>query len=823
MTPRSVAVFGSAMLWLGAASGIGHAQRGEPARGTRITGTSQKTSSSPSLLSPESQSALINQYCLGCHNDRMKSGGMTLQQFDLAHVDKQAQLTEMMIRKLRAGLMPPAGAKRPDPTTVKTFAASLEAAIDTVAAGRPNPGWRAFQRLNRAEYARSIRDLLALDVDVAALLPPDALSAGFDNIADAQSFSPAVMEGYIRAAAKIATDALGDPAANPTSATYSIPSTASQMRHVEGAPFGSRGGVSVVHNFPADGEYVFNIRLQAATNGGLIGRRSQNEQIDISIDGERLALLDINPTLTESTGLGLNVRTGRLPVKAGSHRVSAAFLPKFSGLVDDLVAPIEFTLADAIGAAQLLQVPHLQDLNITGPFTVTGVSDTPSRRKVFTCRPVTAAEELPCATEIITNLARRAYRRPVNEEDLTGLLAFYETGRSVEPQAGTSSGNFESGIRTALQAMLASPHFVFRLESRPANVAPGQTYRLGDLELASRLSYFLWSTAPDDELVSVAQQQRLRNPVEFDKQVRRMLADPRSESLATRFAVQWLHLGELENMVPDALLYPNFDHLLAKAMRRETELLFDSIVREDRSVVELLTADYTFVDERLALHYGIPGILGSRFRRVEVRDDFRRGLLGQGSVLTMTSNADRTSPVIRGKWVMEVLLGTPPPPPPPNAPGLEATTKPIKNGQPLSVRERMEAHRASPACASCHRMIDPIGLALENFDVTGLWRIKDAGVSIDASTVLYDGTPLNGPATLRQAILQYSDAFISNLTENLLTYALGRRVEYDDMPTVRAITREAARHDNRFSSFILSIVKSAPFQMSRAEARIAQR
>jgi hypothetical protein len=739
---------------------------------------------------------------------------MNVAALQLQNVGQSAQLAEKMIRKLRAGLMPPSGAQRPDPATLKALAHSLEQAIDASATASPNPGWRPFQRLNRGEYARSVRDLLGIDVDVAALLPPDTLSAGFDNIADSQSFSPAVMEGYMRAAGKIVNDALGDPAASPTSVTYNVPSTVSQMRHVDGAPMGTRGGISVVHNVQADGDYVFSIRLQAATNGGLIGRRSLNEQIEVAIDGERVAILDIDPRMSEATGKGLNVRTDRIPVKAGSHRVSAAFLEKFSGLVDDLVAPIEFTLADAIGAAQLLQLPHLQDLNITGPFNVTGISESPSRRQVFTCRPASPDQETTCATSIITNLARQAYRRPVTRADLDGLLGFYRTARQ--------EGDFETGIRTALQAILASPHFVFRLEHRPAGVATGQSYRISDLELASRLSYFLWSTAPDDELVRVAANRKLRNPVELEKQVRRMLRDARSESLATRFAAGWLHLAELESMTPDALLYPLYDRTLAQALRRETELFFDSIVREDRNVLDLLTANYTFVNERLALHYGIPGILGSRFRRVDVTSDDRRGLLGHASILTMTSNADRTSPVIRGKWVMEVLLGTPPPPPPPTAPGLEATSS-IRNGQLLSVRERMEAHRANPACSSCHRLIDPIGLALEHFDVTGVWRIKDNGVPIDATTVLFDGTPLNGPASLREAMLKYADAFTGNLTENLLTYALGRRVEYYDMPTVRAIVRGAAREDLRFSSFVLGIVKSVPFQMSRAEAVVARR
>jgi hypothetical protein len=738
---------------------------------------------------------------------------MTLTSLNLAHPDQNVELAEKVIRKLRAGMMPPPGAKRPDIQTSKAFATAIENTIDKAAAVHPNPGWRSFQRLSQAEYARSIHDLLDIDVDVTTLLPADSLHDGFDNIADAQSFSPAVLEGYIRAASKIVTEALGDPTASPTSTTFSLSSTTNQLRHVDGAPMGTRGGISVVQNFPADGEYVFTVKFQAATNGGLIGRRSANEQIEVSINKERVALLDINPNMSETNG-GLSLRTGRIFVKAGAQRVSAAFIPKFSGLADDLVAPIEYTLADAIGAPQLLQVPHLQDFTITGPYTVTGVSDSPSRRKVFKCRPLSPNEELPCATNIITSLARQAYRRPVTQEDLEGLFGFYERARK--------DTDFEGGVRTALQAMLASPKFVFRFEQRPANVAPGQTYRINDLELASRMSYFLWSTAPDDELINSAAAGKLHNPLELEKQTHRMLGDPRSESLATRFAGQWLRLAELRNVIPDALLYPNFDRTLADAMRRETELLFDNIIHEDRSLLELLTANYTFVNERLALHYKIPGILGNRFRRVELMADYRRGLLGQGSILTLTSQADRTSPVLRGKWVMEVLLGTPPPPPPPNVPSLEAT-KTVKDGHLLTVRERMEAHRSNPACNSCHRMIDPIGLSLENFDPTGTWRIRDSGILIDPSTVLFDGTPANGPADLRKAILKYPEAFIGNFTENLLTYALGRRIQYSDMPTVRAITREAARNDNRVSALILGIIKSVPFQMSRAETNLAQR
>ena len=797
---------------------VGFAQRGatpapaarQPQADTpRTGGATPAVTAAPAAtgLPVERQRAFLNEYCAGCHNDRAKAGGMTLTALDPAKVAGSPELTEKVIRKLRTGLMPPAGAKRPEPPLATAMAVSLEAAMDRLAAANPNPGSRPFQRLSRAEYARSVRELLGIDVDVSALLPPDTLSAGFDNIADAQAFSPAVMEGYIRAASRIATDALGDPTTTPTSVTFNVPYTMSQMRQIDGAPVGTRGGVAVVYNMPADGEYVFDVRMQAATNGGLIGSRSSNEQIEISINGERVALLNIPAGMSEGSARGLNLKTERIVVKSGPQRVAAAFLPKFSGLVDDLVAPIEFTLADAIGASQIYQVPHLQHLNITGPFKASGVSETPVHRVVFTCQPKTATEEQPCATTIVRRLGERAYRRPLTAQDLDGLLTFYKEGRR--------GATFHAGIRTALQAMLASPHFVFRLEHQPAGVTPGANYRISDLELATRLSYFLWSTGPDAELLTVAQQKRLQNPAELERQTKRMLADPRSEALSTRFAAQWLHLADLEHMVPDALLYPQYDHILGQALRRETELFFDSLVRADASVLDLLTANHTFLNERVAKHYQVPGVLGSRFRRVELKDDFRRGLLGKGSILVMTSNADRTSPVMRGKWVMEVLLGTPPPPPPPNVPGLESTSA-VKEGHFRSVRERLEAHRANPACSSCHRMIDPLGLSLENFDVTGVWRIKDGSSVVDPSTTLFDGTALNGPADLRNALLRYSDAFISNFTENMLTYATGRRVEHYDMAAVRKIRRDAAQQGNRLSAIILGIVTSAPFQMAKA-------
>ncbi len=765
----------------------------------------------------EAHRALVKQYCGGCHGDSAPKAGLSLSKFDLAHPEQNLEVSEKLIKKLRAGMMPPPGSPRPDAAALTAFAAYVETSIDRVASARVEPGRRMSQRLSRTEYANSIRDLLDIDVDVEGLLPPDTVSSGFDNIADSQVSSPALLEGYVRAAEKISREALGDPEAEPTSATFKLDRTASQLRRVDGAPFGTRGGLVVTYNFPADGEYVFKMLLHGSPTGNLYGGRlfggpTGPEQIEVSIDGERRAVVDLSPTMSEATPTGLTLSSGPISVKAGPRKVAAAFIQRTSLLVDDLIAPIEHTLADThIGVSNdISTLPHLREFEIGGPFKITGISDTPGRRKVFVCRPLAPPEELPCATKILAEVAGRAYRRPVSAEDLEGLLSFYQEARAA--------GNFESGIRTSLQAVLASPHFVFRFERAPANVRPGQMYRIGDLELASRISYFLWATAPDAELMSAARQGTLRQPLVLEKQVRRLLQDPRSEQLSTKFASQWLRLPDLLRLHPDALMYPQYDHTLALSMKRETELFFDSIVREDRNVLDLLTADYTFLDERAAKHYGIGSVRGPRFRRVEVTDPNRRGLglLGQGSILALTSVADRTSPVQRGKWVMQVLLGTPPPPPPPNVPPF-AETKATHNDRPLTVRERMESHRANPACQSCHRMIDPIGLSLENFDVTGLWRTRDTGMPIDTTTELFDGTPVNSAAGLRQALLNHSDAIVRNLTENLMTYALGRRLEVYDMPAVRTIARDAARNNNRFSSYVLGIVKSAAFQMSRAE------
>jgi hypothetical protein len=765
---------------------------------------------SPGAAAAAEQTAVVKQYCVGCHNDRTKAGQMSLAAFDLATITKDPTLGEKMIRKLRAGMMPPAGAKRPEPAVLDGLAQGLETRIDRAAALNPMPGWRPFQRLNRAEYARAVKDLLAVDVDVTAFLPADTISDGFDNIADAQAFSATLLAGYLRAAGKVTMLAVGDPSAVPTESAYRVPKTASQLKRVDGAPFGTRGGISVVHTFPADGDYVFRMELHSNACGVLFGGPMQNEKIEVSIDGERVALLDIDSRMTEVT-TGLSLKTPPIHIAAGPRRVSAAFLQQFEGPVVDIMAPIDHTLADTqIGVALgITTLPHLKDLYIVGPTKVTGVSETVSRRKIFTCRPTTPGEEATCVRDIIRRLASQAFRGPVSGDDLTALLSFYGDGRK--------DADFESGIAAAIEAILASPQFLFRVEPVPTTARAGSAYRIGDRELASRISFFLWGASPDEELMKAATSGALSAPGGVEKQIRRMLADERSEALSTRFAAQWLRLNDVDEMLPDALMYPYYDYYLGQAFKQETELFFDSLVREDRSMLDLLTADYSFVNERLARHYGIPNVTGPQFRRVTV-PEYRRGILGHGSILTLTSVADRTSPVMRGKWVMEVLLGSPPPPPPPNVP-LFDETKASAGGKLLSVRERMEEHRRNPACTSCHRVIDPIGLALDNFDVTGKWRIKDNGVPVDASGQLYDGTKIDGPAALREALLNHKQAVLLSFTERLMTYALGRRIETYDMPAVREIIRNAAKSDYKMSSFILGIVDSAAFRMSKAMAK----
>jgi len=755
--------------------------------------------------------ALVNQYCTFCHNEKLKSGGMTLTRLDLVHPAQSAELGEKVIRMLNAGMMPPPGLPRPRPEAVKAFVTYLENGIDQAAAQHPNPGRPALHRLNRTEYANSIRDLLNVTVDVSELLPTDDMSHGFDNMADVLTLSPALMEGYIRAAGKISREAVGDPDALPLTHTYSIPRVLSQVRHVDGTPLGTRGGIAVVHDFPADGDYVFKLGFYYSPTGPLFGmNQGKGQTIEVAVNGEQVALLEINPAMTLAKD---GIKTPPIHVRAGPQRISASFPRRFDGPIEDEYQMVEQSLVDvSVGALPgMTTLPHLHELGVTGPLKPEGVSDTPSRRKIFVCRPSGAEDEIACAKRIIAGLARQAYRRPVNANDLEDLLSFYQRGRN--------GANFDAGIRTAIQAMIASPEFVFRFEKTPPGVPPGTNYRVTDLELASRLSYFLWSSEPDDQLITLASENKLHEPAVLEKEVRRMLADPKSEALATNFASEWLHLQNLDIAVPDLYLFPNFDRSLAQSMRRETELLFDSIVHEDRNIVDLLTANYTFVDERLAKHYGIPDVMGNRFRRVPLTDPNRYGLLGQASILTLTSTAIRTSPVQRGKYVMEVLLGTPPPPPPPNVPALpeNAELRTAHVAKPLSVRERMEEHRANPTCAACHKLMDPIGFALENFDAVGVWRTKDSGFPIDPKGQMFDGSKLDGPIGLREALLRHVDAFIGTFTENLLAYGVGRVPDYRDMPGVRAIEHEAARNNERFSSFVLGVVKSPAFQMRRAE------
>jgi len=765
--------------------------------------------SAAATLTVDQQTAMIAEYCGTCHSDRAKAGGLSLAGYDAAHATDAAETSEKMIRKLRAGMMPPAGATRPEAATLTALATALEGHMDRAAAARPTPGWRPFQRLNRAEYVRAVRDLLAVEVDATAYLPPDTISRGFDNIADAQSFSPTLMEGYLRAASRVAALAVGDAGATAAESAYRLPKTHSQLARAEGAPLGTRGGLSVMHTFPADGDYVFRMEFFAEPLGILFGSTNPGEQIEVSIDGARAALLPVDPRMREAT-TGLAIRTAPVHVKAGARRVTAAFLERFEGPVNDLMAPIDHTLADTeIGIALgITTLPHLRTLAIVGPHQVTGVSETASRRKVFTCRPTSPADEATCAAEIVRGLATQAYRRPVAARDFERLMRFYEEGRR--------EGDFEDGVTRTIEALLASPQFLFRLEPAPSTARAGQPYRIADVELASRLSFFLWGSGPDAELLGLAVKGTLSTPATLTAQVRRMIADPRSEAIATRFAAQWLRLQDVDQVSPDPIKFPYYDRTLAEALKRETELFFDSLVREDRSLLDLLTADYTFANERVARHYGLPNVTGQTYQRVPV-PDYRRGVLGHGSILTLTSIAGRTSPVMRGKWVMEVLLGSPPPPPPPNVPELEETTA-SAGGKLLSVRERMEEHRANPACNSCHRVIDPLGLALENFDVTGRWRIRDGDAPVDARGDLYDGTPMDGPDGLRQALLSHEDALVLSFAENLMTFAIGRGVEPADMPAVRAIVRAAAGDGYRLSSFIEGIVRSDQFRMSVAGA-----
>ena len=778
---------------------------------------------------------VIEEYCVRCHNERRLLGNMSLEEYDAADAPANGELSEKIIRKLRAGLMPPPGNSRPDDETLLALVESLEGQMDRAAAANPNPGRRTFQRLNRAEYGASIRDLLDLEIDAGAYLPLDTRSANFDNIADAQLLSATLTDGYLRAAAEISRLAIGDPHVTPSESTYRVSRWDSQSERVEGAPYGTRGGVSVMHNFPADGYYEFRVSFHHETTGALVGngrnalhtREGEPELLEISIDGEPAEVLEVNRWMHASDPDGLNIRSGRVFVRAGPRQVSAAFIRRFEGPMQDLISPHDWSLASTsiAGSYGFTVLPHLRDLAIGGPYDPQGVSETPSRAAVFSCRPGPEADETEaraCAREIVMRLGTRAYRRPLSEANLAGLMGLYEAGAAEE--------GFEGGVRTALEGILASPHFVFRIEEPEeggagtrgagdeASGATGarESYRVGDFDLAARLSFFLWGSGPDERLMSAAAEGRLSDPAELEAQVRRMLRDPRASALSTRFAGQWFRLQDLEKIQPDVRVNPDFDEPLKRAMLRETEVFFENLVREDRPILDLYTADYTFVNERLARHYGIPDVAGDHFRRVRQVDGERRGVLGHGSMLTLTSHAGRTSPVLRGKWVMEVLLGTPPPPPPPDVPELEEEA--VEDGRLLTVRERLEIHAANPTCNACHRMIDPIGLALENYDVSGAWRIRDGGVPIDAASDFYDGTPISTPSELRAALLKRPEPLLRTFTENLMAYALGRRLEYYDMPAVRRIVRDAAAEDYRVSAFIVGVAGSDAFLMKAAPA-----
>ena len=772
------------------------------------------SAATPPSLAPAHDT--LNRYCVTCHNQRLKTAGLMLDTLDLAKIPASAEIWEKVVRKLRAGAMPPQGAPRPDAAAYRTLITALETPLDRAADEHPDPGRPLIHRLNRAEYANAIHDLLDLDVDAAALLPPDDSAYGFDNISDALGLSPSLQEHYLGAAMKIGALAIGDPHLSPGSETYRIRQDLSQNQHVEGMPLGTIGGIQVRQNFALDGEYVFQAKLYR-TNLNIMRGLETPHRVEFTVDGQRIHLAAIGgkddlSNLFEKptdTGDAVDARLRvRASVKAGPHVVTVAFVEEPQVAEPDRLQPYVRSSVDNFDWSGR---PHLQTLAIAGPFNATGPGDTPSRRRIFVCRPSGPKDEEPCARRIITALTRRAYRQAPAETDLRRVMSFYESGRK--------EGGFETGIESALVRVLASPKFVFRIEHDPAGVPPGSPYRISDTELASRLSFFLWSSIPDDELLDAANRGKLTNPAVLEREVRRMLADPRAQALVANFAGQWLHLRNVPNVLPNSDLFPDFDDNLRQSFRRETELLFESVMHEDRNVMDLLTADYTFVNERLARHYGIPDIYGSRFRRVPIVDEARKGLLGQGSILSVTSHAERTSPVVRGKWILENILGMPVPPPPPDVPPLKENAEGEK---PRTMREQMAEHRANPVCATCHKIMDPVGFALENFDAVGAWRTHEAGGKIDASGVLADGTKVDGVLGLRQAIVGRPEVFVGTMTEKLLTYALGRGIDYRDMPAVRAIVRNAAGSNYRFSTLILGVVRSTPFQMRAASPQAAR-
>jgi hypothetical protein len=797
-----------------------HGQTGRP-----------EQAAAPSAEAVAAQKAIIAQYCVTCHSDKAKNAGMdsarkiNFDTLDLAHVEKDGETWERIVRKLRAGMMPPASARRPDPMTYKVFITWLENELDRNAATyTPPPG---LHRLNRTEYANVIKDMLDLDIDPATYLPSDDSTHGFDNIAGALGVSSTLVEAYVSAAQKISRLAVGEPATSSLK-VYRTPEDTSQDYHIEGLPFGTRGGMLVKHVFPSDGEYQITITPIFGDNMSPTGFGSVPcEKLEVLLDSERVALLDwqgggrspaancggraVAAVSSGQSGadLGRQGMKVRLTTKAGPHALGVTFLQTNFAPILDLDQHFVRDTVQTGPTPGFTYFPHVGTVRIEGPFNAMQAQDSPSRRKIFVCRPTGAADENACARKILSALATKAFRRPATAADVNALMQFYGDGRQ--------EANFDNGIEMALARVLTDPKFIYRIESEPANLKAGDTYRISDYDLASRLSFFLWSTAPDDELVRVASQGRLKDPIVLEQQVRRMLKDPKAGALAVNFAGQWLNLRGLQAVGPIPMLYPNFDDPLRQAMRREVELLFDNIVREDRPVTELLTADYTFVNERLAKHYGIPNIYGSQFRRVTLGPDMdvRKGLTGKGAFLVTSAKPERTSPVTRGKWVMTNILGMSPPDPPPNVPPLPPRmTDNTGNAKEPTMRQKMLDHRVRSDCSQCHSMMDPIGFSLENFDAIASWRTHDEGTPVDAAATVFDGTKIDGPAGLRKWLTGYSDQFVEVAAEKLMTYALGRGVDYQDMPLVRAMARNAGKNGNKFSALVLEIVKSKPFQMN---------